>query len=114
MFKLRFLLCLYALAFYRRLAVLAVAGAAVTLAAWFTPWAAAAILVYALFVGAIVVTAATLAVTVANALIAARLHRGIARFEAAYDGYRRENNLPDIFYEEMDLAEAAEREAKAG
>jgi hypothetical protein len=111
MFKLAFLLRLYALPFYRRLAVLTAVGAAATVAASFTAWAGTVALVYALFVGAITVIAATLGVTVANAMVAAALHRGIERFEAAYDTYRRANNIPDLFYEEMDLAEAAERKA---
>ena len=40
-------------------------------------------------------------------LAAAWLHRGIIRFEDAYNGYRKANRIADIFYEAMDLEEAA-------
>jgi hypothetical protein len=110
MHKLKFLLTIYARSFYKTLAVLIAAGAAVTLASWLTPWSGAVTLVFALFLAAIVAVSATLAISVLNVMVAAGLHRGIDRFEAAYDAYRRANAIPDIFYEEMDLAEAAARE----
>lgn len=113
MFKLKFLLTVYARAFYKRLTILTAAGAAVTLAASFTTWSGAVTLAFGLAVGAIAATAATLAVMVLNVVVAAGLHRGIDRFEAAYDAYRRANKIADIFYEEMDLAELAEREGAA-
>jgi hypothetical protein len=113
MYKLKFLLTRYARSFYRWLAALTAAGAALTLAASFTAWSAAVTLVFALFVGAIAGAAATLAVLVLNVVVAAGLQRGIERFETAYDAYRRANRIPDVFYEEMDLAEAAERHGGA-
>jgi hypothetical protein len=111
MYKLRFLLAVYARDFYKVLAAMVAAGAGVTVAASFTPLSGAVALVFALFVGALVAGAATLAILVLNVVVAAGMHRGIERFEAAYNTYRLANNIPDIFYEEMDLEDAAARAA---
>jgi len=69
------------------------------------------LIVLAVSAAAVAALAALLGILVLNAVAAAGLQRVIDRFEAAYDAYRRANNIPDIFYEEMDLAEAAERNA---
>ena len=67
-------------------------------------------IVLAVSAGALATLAATLGILVLNVVVAAGLQRGFDRFEAAYDAYRRANAIPDIFYEEADLAEAAERD----
>lgn len=113
MHKLTFLLRLYAWPFYRRAGVLLAAGGLITLGAALTPLAVPVAVAYAMGVGALAALAATLGVLVLNVVLAAGLARGIERFEAAYDAYRRANAIPDIFYEEMDLLEATERAAAA-
>ena len=114
MYKLRFLLTSYLRPFYRLLAAVVVLGAAALAGASFTAYFAPALFVFVTVVGAIVAAAATLAILVLNVVVAAGMQRGFDRFEAAYDAYRRANNIPDIFYEEADLAEAAERNSAAG
>jgi hypothetical protein len=114
MYKLKFLLTRFARPSYKMLGWAAVAGAAGAAGASFTAYFGAVVLILAAVVAAIAGAAATLAVLVLNVVVAASLHRGIDRFEAAYDAYRRANRIPDIFYEEMDLAEAAERAERNG
>lgn len=116
MYKLRFLLGVYARGVYVPAAALLAAGAAATVAASFTPWAGPVALVFALAAGAVVASMATLGVLVLNAALAAALSRAIGRFEAAYDSYRGAHNIPDLFYEEMDRldAEGAEAAEAAG
>ncbi len=113
MYKLKFLLTRYMLPSYRLLAVVMVAGAVCVAVASFTPHFAAVLVAVAAVFGAIAAAVATMAILVLNVLVAAGLQRGLDRFEAAYDGYRRANNIPDIFYEEADLAEEAERNSVA-
>ncbi len=105
--KLKFLLERYARPLYRRLALaaLAVAVAAAIAAAFGYPEPAA--IAVAIVVAAVVAVAGTVAISVGNVLAAAWLHRGIIRFEDAYDSYRKANRIVDIFYEAMDLEEAA-------
>lgn len=114
MYKLKFLLTRFARPFYRMLGWAAVIGTSVAAGASFTAYFGPVVIVLAAFVAAIAGAAATLAILVLNVVVAASLHRGIDRFEAAYDAYRRANSIPDIFYEEMDLAEAAERAERNG
>ena len=114
MYKLTFLLTHYLRHFYKLLGVAAALGAAVAAGAWFTPYFGTVVVVLAAAVAAIAVVAATLAVLVLNVMVAAGMRRGFDHFEAAYDAYRRANSIPDIFYEEADLAEAAERNSAAG
>ena len=109
MYKLRFLVGLYARGLWRPIAVLLGLGGTVTLGAALTPFAAPVALTYALVAGALAALAVTSGVMVLNAALAAALGRGIARFEAAYDAWRRANAIPDLFYEEMDREEAAAR-----
>jgi len=115
MIKLRYLLTIYARPFYRWLGWAALAGAALAVAAFFTPWFAPVAIVLAALAAALAGAAATLAILVLNVAVAANLHRGIDRFEAAYNTWRKANNVFDIFYEEMDLDDAAaERERSGG
>jgi hypothetical protein len=109
MYKLKFLLADYARPLYRWLAAGAAIGAIVAGSAAFTAYFAPVVIVVGTLAGLVVTAAATLGILALNVLVAAGLQRGIDRFEAAYDTYRRANNIPDIFYEEMDLAEAAQR-----
>jgi hypothetical protein len=109
MYKLKFLVTSYARPFYKLLGASTVVGAVVALGASFTAYFGPVMIVLAVLVAAIAVVAATLAILVLNVLVASCLQRGFDHFEAAYDAYRRANNIPDIFYEEADLAEAAER-----
>jgi hypothetical protein len=108
MHKLKFLLANYARPFYRWLAAGAAVGAIAAGGAAFTAYFAPVAIVVGALAGLVVAAAATLAILVLNVLVAASLQRGIDRFEAAYDAYRRANNIADVFYEEMDLAEAAQ------
>jgi hypothetical protein len=114
MYKLRFLLRHYARPFYKRLGLVAAGGAVVAAGASFTPYVVPVVVVLAVSAAAVAALAALLGILVLNAVAAAGLQRIIDRFEAAYDAYRRANNIPDIFYEEMDLAEAAERNGMGG
>jgi hypothetical protein len=118
MHKLRFLLTVYARPFYRGLGWAAAASAIVAAAAFFTPWFMPVAIVIAAAVAALAGAAATMAILVLNAAVAAHLHRDIERFEAAYNVWRKANNVFDIFYEEMDLEDEAiakaERERAAG
>jgi xanthosine utilization system XapX-like protein len=114
MYKLRFLLRHYARPFYKVLGLVAAAGAVVAAGASFTPYVVPVLIVLAVSAAALAALAALLGILVLNAMVAAGLQRIIDRFEAAYDAYRRANNIPDIFYEEMDLAEAAERNGLGG
>jgi hypothetical protein len=109
MYKLKFFLTRYAPPLYRWLGWAALVGAVVAAGAYFTAYFGPVVLVLAMAFGAVAALAATLAILVLNVVVAAHMHRGIEHFEAAYDAYRRANNVPDLFYEEMDLAEAAER-----
>jgi hypothetical protein len=111
MYKLTYLLTIYARPFYKGLGVAAAVGAAAAAGASFTTYFVPALIVLGALVAAVATAAATLAILVLNVAVAAGLQRGFDRFEAAYDAYRRANNIPDIFYEEMDLVEAAERSA---
>ncbi len=105
--KLNYLLARYARPFYRRLALcaLAVAVAAGIAAAFGYPEAAAIAVV--VVVAAVAAVTGTVAISVGNVLAAAWLHRGIYRFEDAYNSDRKANRIADIFYEAMDLEEAA-------
>jgi hypothetical protein len=114
MYKLKFLLTRYARPFYKLLGLAAAGGAVVATGAFFTDYFIPVVVVLAVFAAAVAAVAALLATLVLNAVAAARLQRAIDRFEAAYDAYRRANNIPDIFYEEMDLAEAAARNGAGG
>lgn len=114
MFKLRFLLTSYLRPFYRSLGFAAAIGAVAAAAAWFTPYFGLVAAIVAASAAALAAVAALLALLVLNAAVAAGLQRGFDRFEAAYDAWRRANAIPDIFYEEADLAEAAERKGTAG
>ena len=111
MYMLKFLLTDYARPFYKALAVIVAIGVAAAAGAWFTDYFEPVAIALAALVGVIVAAAATLGILVLNVVVAASLKRDFDRFEAAYDAYRRVNNVPDIFYEEMDLAEAAEAAA---
>jgi hypothetical protein len=114
MYKLKFLLTRYALPFYKLLGAIAVAEAVAAIGASFTTYFVPVLMVLALSAAAVAALAALVGILVLNAAVAAGLQRGIDRFEAAYDTHRRANNIPDIFYEEMDLAEAAERNGMGG
>ena len=114
MYKLKFLLTCYAVPFYRRLGAALALAAAVALGASFTAYFEAVVLILACLAGLLAGGAAMLAITVLNVLAAAALQRGFDRFEAAYNAYRKANNIPDIFYLEADLAEAAARESAEG
>ncbi len=105
--KLSYLLARYARPFYRRLALcaLAVAVAAGIAAAFGYPEPAA--IAVAIPVALFAAVSGTVAISVGNVLAAAWLHRGIIRFEDAYNSYRKANRIVDIFYEAMDLEEAA-------
>jgi hypothetical protein len=111
MYKLTYLLTVYARPFYKGLGVAAAVGAAAAAVASFTSYFVPVLIAVGALVAAVAVVVALLAILVLNAAVAAGLQRGFDRFEVAYDSYRRANNIPDIFYEEMDLAEAAERDA---
>ena len=111
MYKLKFLLRHYAVPFYRRLGLFVLLAAAITLGASFTAYFEPVALTFAALAGLLAAGVATLAILVLNVLIAAGLQRGFDRFEAAYDAYRRANDIPDIFYLEADMAEAAARES---
>jgi len=106
MYMLKFLLTRYARPFYKVLGAAAVIGAVILAALSPTGYLAPALIVVGAAAGAVVALALTLGVLVLNVVVAAGLKRGFDRFEAAYDTYRRANNIPDVFYEEMDLAEA--------
>jgi len=110
LYKLRFLLTRYARSFYRRLGIAVALGMTVAAIASFTDYFEPVATVLAVSAGALATLAATLGILVLNVVVAAGLQRGFDRFEAAYDAYRRANAIPDIFYEEADLAEAAERD----
>lgn len=114
MYKLRFLLTRYARPFYRRLAVALALGMTIVAGASFTAYFEPVAIVVAVCMGAVAALAATLGILVLNVVAAAGLQRSLDRFEAAYDAYRRANAIPDIFYEEADLAEAAERDGALG
>jgi hypothetical protein len=111
MSKLKFLLVHYARPFWRGLGWAALAGAAVAAAAFFTPYFAPVAIVLAAAAAAVACAAATLAILVLNAVAAAGLHRAIDRFESAYNAWRKASNVFDIFYEEMDLEDAAAERA---
>ncbi len=110
---LKFLLTRYARPFYKILGLAAVVGAVVLAALSPTGYLASALIVLGAAAGAVIALAVTIGVLVLNVAVAASLKRGFDRFEAAYDTYRKANNIADIFYEEMDLAEAAARNAEA-
>jgi hypothetical protein len=114
MYKLKFLLTRYARPFYKLLGLAAVGGVVVAIGASFTAYVVPVLIVLAVSAAAVAAIAALLGVLVLNAVAAAGLQRIIDRFEAAYDAHRRANNIPDAFYEEMDLAEAAERNGAGG
>ncbi len=105
--KLNYLLARYARPFYRRLALsaLAVAVAAGIAAAFGYPEPAA--IAVAIPLALVAAVSGTVAISVGNVLAAVWLHRGIIRFEDAYNSYRKANRIADIFYEAMDLEEAA-------
>lgn len=114
MYKLRFLLATYLRPVYGPVVLAVALGAAALAGASFTDHFVPALIVYGTAVGALAAAAATLGILVLNVAVAAALQRGFDRFEAAYDAYRRANGIPDIFYEEADLAEAAEQNGTAG
>ena len=114
MYMLKFLLARYARPFYRALAAAAALGALAALGAYFTAYFEPVVLVLGVLAAVLAAAAATLGVLVVNAALAAGLARRLEHFAAAYDAYRRANGIPDPFFEEMDLAEAAEREAARG
>jgi hypothetical protein len=114
MYKLRFLLTVYARPLYKWLGAAAALSAVIAAGASFTAHFAPVMMVLGGVAAAITAVPVLLAILVLNAAAAASLQRGFDHFEAAYDAYRRANRLPDIFYEEADLAEAAERNGTAG
>ncbi len=114
MYMLKFLLAHYARPFYKALGVAAALGALAALGAYFTAYFEPVVLGLGALAGVLAAAAATLAVLVLNAALAAGLARRFEHFASAYDAYRRANGIPDPFYEELDLAEAAEREAARG
>jgi hypothetical protein len=114
MYKLKFLLTRYARPFYKLIGVTAAGGAVAAIGASFTAYFVPVVVVLAVSAAAVAAMAATLAILVLNVMAAASLQRGFDRFETAYDAYRRANNIPDIFYEEADLAEAAARNGAGG
>jgi len=113
MYMLKFLLTRYARPFYKVLGLAALVGAVVLAALSPTGYLVPALIVVGAAAGAVVALAVTLGILVLNVVVAASLKRGFDRFEAAYNTYRKANNIPDIFYEEMDLAEAAARNGEA-
>ena len=107
MYKLKFFLRVYAGPLYRRLAFAALAVAVAAGVAVAVGWGGPAAVVLACLGLASAAVVGTVAVSVGNVLAAAWLNQVIARFEEAYNRYRKGNHIPDPFYEEMDLEEAA-------
>lgn len=107
MYKLKFLLARYARPAYRWLAVGLALAALAAIAAWFTPLFEPVAIALGIVLAALAGAAATLGVVTVNVVVAAGLQRRIDHFEAAYDAYRRANDIPDIFYAALDEEEAA-------